>query len=338
MPITLTMPVLELADRLLSPGAACSDPARLEDWDRIAGFLRLAGGEGFDLSDATVVLDDRRRVCWAAVAVRSPGRTSLLVLGPLPGGPAGNSPPGGPAVAAALGGLVEQEMAHGCGLVQALLPPEQTAEARLLGECGFDRLAELIYLQAPLPGSLLDAASPRDAWPAQPGDGAHPYAPADEPTFARVIAASYVHTRDCPALEGVRPMDDVMAGHRASGIFRPDLWFLFTRDDEPIGAVLLNEVQDRRGGSVELVYMGLVESARGQGLGRRMFHYAMRAARQAGYRRILTAVDAQNTPALRLYLGMGFSETMRRLAYIRPAARRVTASERRRAQPFADGD
>src|SRR3712207_8951894 len=35
---------------------------------------------------------------------------------------------------------------------------------------------------------------------------------------------------DCPALNGVRDMEDVLAGHKASGEFDPALWFLLSED------------------------------------------------------------------------------------------------------------
>ncbi|MDD4890749.1 MAG: GNAT family N-acetyltransferase [Phycisphaerae bacterium] len=317
----LTMPVSELADRL---AADLSQPAhrpmrfaQQEEWERLERFLRCARAEGFDLSDAAAVVDGgSRQVHWACLAVRSAGRTSLLILAPLPGEPAAADP-----LRAALRLLVDGEAARGMGLIQGLLAPTQSAEARLLLGCGFDRLAELIYMQAELPAALLAEPEPRDGWPELPGDREETFRDEREAEFSRVIQASYVHTLDCPGLEGVRRMEDVLTGHKASGIFRPDLWFLFSRAGRSIGAVLLNEILDSEHTSVELVYMGLVESARGQGLGRRIFHHAMRAARRAGFVRIVTAVDAANQPAVKLYRSMGFEETLRRVAYILPAGK-----------------
>ena len=316
------MPLAELTERI---GRQRPDsPATAEDWQRFGQFLDMARTEGgrFDLSDPIAVIGPASRLEWATLTIRSAGRTGLILLAPLPQSDPGR---GGTETSAALrqavAQLIEQERSHHMGLLQALLPPTHTDEARLLTDCGFVRLTELIYLMGELPSEPRGGnagADPGAAWPALPSDGWAAYDDATADAFVRVIRASYVHTLDCPALEGVRRMEDVLAGHKASGLFRPDLWFLFSRDGEPIGAVLLNQVLDLSCPTVELVYMGLVESARGLGLGGRMFRFARHAARRAGFTRIVTAVDAENLPALTLYRHAGLSETMRRIAYILP--------------------
>lgn len=297
-----TLAVSELA-RLLQEQPA-GGLGTQDEWSRFVHFLSLAEGEGFDLNPAVAVVFDADRLCWACAAVRSSGRSSMLVMAPLPD----DVDDVGPALAEAVRTIVVIERRRDVSLVQALLPPEQASEGRLLLSCGFVRLAELIYLQGDLP-TLSNVAEP-------PGLGVRRFSPDLEPVFAEVIKASYVKTLDCPGLEGRRRMQDVLAGHRGSGVFRPDMWFLYSRANEPIGVVLLNEVADRSHRAVELVYMGLVLSARGQGLGRTMFIHAMACARRNGYRRIITAVDAANEPALRLYCGQGLVESTRRIAYV----------------------
>jgi len=299
-----TIRVAELA-RALAERNPGDSPAAGQEWRRFGYFLELADDPSFDINPLAAAVMDSERIIWACSAVRSPGRTSLIMLAPLPA-----DRPAGEQARAALDAMIELERKRDVALVQVLLPPAQQAEAGLLLDCGFLRLAELIYLQGAVP-----------VRPAATLEWAHltaqPYSPPAEPIFASVIKASYEKTLDCPELEGRRRMEDVLAGHRGSGVFRPDLWFLFRRGDQPTGVVLLNEVVDHTHQAVELVYMGLVPDGRGQGLGRAMFAHALAAARQAGYRRVLTAVDSRNVPAIRLYCGQGMSETGRRVAFIK---------------------
>ena len=324
------MTLAELADRIGRQMSASL--AAEEDWQRFGHFVDLArNGVGrFDLSNPAAVIGATGWVEWAAITIRSAGRTGLILMATLPrGNPRrGCATSSGTTLAMrqAVAQLIEQERARKMGLLQALLPPTQTDEARLLTDCGFVRLAELIYLMGDLPDEIPGALRKPDhapaagaansTWPALPSDSCVTYHNDTADDFVRVIRASYVHTLDCPSLEGVRKMEDVLAGHKASGLFRPDLWFLFIRGGEPIGAVLLNQVLDPSYPTVELVYMGLVESARGLGLGGRMFRFALHSARRAGFDRIVTAVDAENLPALTLYRHAGLNETMRRIAYI----------------------
>ncbi|MCG3180320.1 MAG: hypothetical protein BIFFINMI_02679 [Phycisphaerae bacterium] len=301
MPRLATMTAADLAEQLIGKWDLRST-TRANAWERMTHFLRFALSDGMDLSEARVVLDDGGQIAWFCICVHSPGRTGLLVLGPTNEGAVDAD------AAAAVRALVADEGGRGIGLVQALLPPSQRAEGRLLRSSGFTNLAELIYLEGEL------AAAP-GASSAGLGE-AVTFTEASSPLFADTIQKTYEQTLDCPGLEGLRRMEDIMAGHRGSGKFRPDLWFLFGQPGSPAGIVLLNEVANQLGDTVELVYMGVVPAARGRGLGRGMLGYAMSAAARAGYRRILLAVDSLNEPAIRLYRVFGLSETMRRIAWI----------------------
>ena len=44
--------------------------------------------------------------------------------------------------------------------------------------------------------------------------------------FAETILQTYRDSLDCPGLNGVRQIEDIIAGHKASGEFDPALWFL----------------------------------------------------------------------------------------------------------------
>lgn len=296
------IPPAELADRALEewpPGS------RANPWEKLAHFIRYARDD-FDLSDAAVALNVTSSIRWFCFCIHNPGRTALLVMAPL------SEPDDSSPLLDSLDAMARYETAHGTALLQALLPPSQKAEGNLLADAGYTRLAELIYMEGPLPAS-------RDEVRNDPP--VTPYSPQREELFGRVIESTYADTLDCPGLEGIRRIEDTLVGHRNSGVFRPELWFLYGHEDSPDGVALLNEVSDSNAQAVELVYMGVTPSARGHGLGRRMLAHAMSQAKAAGYSRLLLAVDDRNTPAMRLYQHAGMRETMRRIAWILSTSR-----------------
>ena len=99
-----------------------------------------------------------------------------------------------------------------------------------------------------------------------------------------------------PELEGVRSLDDIIDGHRATGRFVPDRWRLGQVPGEPNTAVilLLSEVPDRD--VWEVVYLGLTVSARGRGLGLAAIAHALDLARP-NVSRLELAVDVAQCPS-----------------------------------------
>ena len=67
----------------------------------------------------------------------------------------------------------------------------------------------------------------------------------------------------------------------------------------------------------ELVYMGLVPSARGYGYGEQITRKAMWQARQGGAEKLVLAVDLANSPALAMYARAGFISWDRRQVFAR---------------------
>ena len=118
-----------------------------------------------------------------------------------------------------------------------------------------------------------------------------------------------------PELEGVRSLDDIIEGHRATGRFVPDRWRLGQVPGEPGHAVvlLLSDIPDRD--VWEVVYLGLTPPARGRGLGRAAIQHALDLARPHASRLEL-AVDIRNRPATRLYESVGFVPFDRRSVHL----------------------
>lgn len=92
---------------------------------------------------------------------------------------------------------------------------------------------------------------------------------------------------------------------------------VYSRDGAPVGVLLVA----RRGWTTRIAAMGLAPGARGQGMGRRIMEEAVAEARGRGDRAVVLEVFEQNTPAVRLYSGLGFHALRRLVGYRRePAA------------------
>jgi ribosomal protein S18 acetylase RimI-like enzyme len=158
-----------------------------------------------------------------------------------------------------------------------------------------------------------------------PGFGWLPYSARAHEQFVSAIAETYRHSLDCPALNGLRDMNDVLAGHKASGEFDPALWVLLCEHVPGAahvgsthvahGVLLLSKMPP--GDSLELVYLGLTPAARGRGLGDLLVKEALAAVAAQGASRLSLAVDSGNAPALKLYYRHGLHRIASKLALMR---------------------
>jgi ribosomal protein S18 acetylase RimI-like enzyme len=208
--------------------------------------------------------------------------------------------------------LLEQAAAagreRGIRLLQAIVDPQSQSELACYRAAGFEPLSRLLYLESELPRPL-----PRDL----PGADLQwtSYSDAVHEQFARAIQATYEDSLDCTMLNGHRHIDDVIAGHKATGRFDPRFWLLARRENEPVGVLLLAHLPER--GSWEVVYMGVLPGHRRQGIARTLVRRAFELVREQGAARITLSVDARNHRAMALYENFGFVETLRREAYIK---------------------
>lgn len=202
----------------------------------------------------------------------------------------------------ALGGFA---LGRGLSMVQSLLPPEAQADKAVLERAGFAKLAQLTYMNWDL--SRFEPSAP----PAELQ--MLPVQTCGEAALAEVILASYRQSLDCPALEGVRQIGDVIAGHKASGVYHPESWWIATWSGAPAGCLLLND--NPLSGAADVVYLGVAPEFRGRGLGRAMILHAAKDIRRRGYGNMTLAVDAANPYALRIYQSVGFKPLFSRDAY-----------------------
>jgi GNAT superfamily N-acetyltransferase len=206
-------------------------------------------------------------------------------------------------IVAACDALVDQKVS----CIQAVLEGADRHQADRLASAGFQRMAELAYMLC------LEGHFPRLS-PARPLQFDASADPADD-RWARMVLATYEQTLDCPRLNGVRRVQDVLAGYRATGAFNPAWWRIARHGGCDVGCLILAD--HPRSEQMELLYMGLVPSARGRGWGIELVRYAQWLTREAHRTRLLLAVDMQNTPAMVTYERAGFVAWAQRCVYVR---------------------
>ena len=288
---------LDLAIRLVLGGQA----AGITD-HQVSEFLAFANERGIDLG-LLWIAEHADKPLLAALPIISPGRTALLFA----------SPPPSHATESTLGHLIDAVCQaireRDIHLAQALLDPADEVMHRIYTSAGFEVMAELIYLQgSPPPDIAPPVLPPHCRWAT--------YSAATHDQFIRTIQASYRQSLDCPALNGLRDMGDVIEGHKASGAFAPGHWFLLYEADRPIGVLLLAS-SGRDGDLMELVYLGLPPEARGRKLSEILMRQAMAVVAATKHQRLSLAVDERNVPALKLYYRNGMNRIASKLALMR---------------------
>jgi mycothiol synthase len=253
---------------------------------------------------------------WVAWRSRRQGReTACLFALLLPGGTAIAMFPAPAArgvepedqrqiMAIGLGYLADRKLYY----IQALVEPQAADKRELLQASGFKHLTQLIYLERAVASPVLgNACAPEVTWIA--------YDEENHDAFAQMLVATYKDSRDCPELTGLRPIDAVIASHKAAGEFSPALWEIACVGGEPAGCVLLSRLT--HGSLMEVVYLGVAPAWRRRGVGNRLLQRALLQCRLAGARELTAVVDCRNAHARQLYARFDFKPTAAREAYIR---------------------
>jgi ribosomal protein S18 acetylase RimI-like enzyme len=244
------------------------------------------------------------RIVWSMLPVMNPGRTMMIFT---PMVLFAQTPPG--TIGMLCDAVAEHYAQRGVHLAQLLIDPKDRPIVDAYREGGFDELAELVYLQRSVRYRRIDPPAPA------PGCSLQTYSPQTHEQFASIIRRSYDQSQDCPALNGMRDMNDVIAGHQATGEFDPALWWILCRENQPLATLLLSRVP--QGSTMELVYLGIVPEARGRGFGDFLMEQALATAFAEGRENLSLAVDSRNQPALRLYYRHGLRRIGSRIALIR---------------------
>lgn len=190
---------------------------------------------------------------------------------------------------------------------QVLLPAEAGAQRPLLEQVGFHPLASLAYLERDARYPWVDPPAPAEA------EWVH-YRERNRALFGEVVLATYQDSLDCPELAGLRPIDDILTAHQASGRFDPLLWEVARADGQPAGCLLLS--RHRQGPMLEIVYMGVVPAWRRRGVGALLLRRALERCRNVGARQLTVVVDSRNEPAKQLYARFGFLPVGQREVYL----------------------
>jgi mycothiol synthase len=283
-----------------------SAPGHHPSGAQVAEFIQSAAQRRIDISQMWVA-ESRGKLVWAVLPVLNPGKTLLLLTG---SNIADSTIPPATQLVSELCDYFRSRDVH---LAQVLFEVTHTHARLLFGDLGFIQVAELIYLQGYVPRT---AKSP----PLAEEMKFLPYSVENHALFAEGILQSYRDSLDCPALSGLRDIEDIIAGHRATGEHVPEMWQLLVENDRPRGVVLLSRIPHTD--AVELVYLGLSLEARGNGLGSLLIQRAMHLI-VADQRRSLTlAVDSKNEPALKLYFRHGMQRIAARVAMIQDLRKR----------------
>lgn len=189
---------------------------------------------------------------------------------------------------------------------------------------GFDRLATLDYLS----GTIDEATQSKDSQVVGLRSDTLDWNRGDELNrFAAFVDQTYVETHDCPRLTEYRTALQTLRGYQASRAYAPDWWFRLAdpHSGENLGCLILANHQrdhdDPNAGNgddvAEIVYMGLVPSARGRGLGSEIVRLAKQIAGREGASRIILAVDQRNRPANSIYHRAGLQAVLSETVWVK---------------------
>ena len=275
-------------------------------------FERFAQEQGLDLRTLWIAAQGgpTGRMLGSVLLVPNHGSTAMLFVGQAAGWSDTAS------VVSLIKAVCEAPGLAGVRVIQSLIDPGQVIEGQVLERAGLNRLAKLIYMQ-----KLIEPGEHRVPRPVALGGCDRPmiltYNEATHADFAKAIEASYIDTCDCPGLVGMRKTDQIIAGHKGTGRFDPANWHLFLDEaGEPMAVLLLAEVA--QGSGLELVYLGVAPNYRSKGIGGALMRFAVSEAARFGGQRMFLAVDDRNDAAVRLYTGMGFRASTRKIAYVMP--------------------
>ncbi len=273
---------------------------------RVRELLCDADRRGLSL-DLLFGIYDGEALRTALLAVESPGRAALVLMPESAERATATAD-----LAACLGALRDAAFARSNLLLEMLLRPGSPVFEEAVDRAGWWFLTELIYLRR-----RGKPPKPRDAIPAKVTWRI--YSAETQPFFEEAISRSYTQSMDCPELTDLRPIADVIAGHRAAGEFDPQFWSVAIGDSGPAGVLLMSRVAGQN--AFEIVYMGVAAGPRRTGIGHALMSRAVEIASSSASEltppaELVLAVDARNVPARRLYARWGFAEFEKRRAWI----------------------
>ena len=242
------------------------------------------------------------------VALRAKEMVGASWIQPAPGRTALLWPPSvnGPAAQQLMQTAAEWLDNENIVLAQILGSSWASYDLALLSMGGFKELAELAYLTVD-----------RKYFPTKHPSSELQFEPYNKQDCSRLedlISKTYQGSLDCPDLNGVREICDVIEGYLSQGTSGDEHWFFARKNRDDVGVLILTPHTTEQW---ELVYMGIIPLARGSGLGKQLVQFALWHSGCVGADRIVLAVDQANQPALNMYHSNGFVVWDRRTVFAR---------------------
>ena len=192
-------------------------------------------------------------------------------------------------------------------LAQTVFDPNATLQIEAFRKAGFTHLAILNYLERKEYAKIPDVPIVECSWESMETNSDGDLGP--------LLETTYLDSLDCPKIHGMRSIQDVIEGHRSAERYDPALWSICIHDGKQVGVILLNNTQVKS--CMELAYLGVIPSTRGQGFGDVLLHRMALQMKALMCDRITLAVDSKNLPALSLYERWEFKMKSQRMTMIR---------------------
>lgn len=270
--------------------------------DRVDHFLNYLAAQDLGI-DWKLGIMAQGRLVGSVLGVVSPGKVAMILVSSCTPETALSD-----AVTQALE-MLEQRARHaGLAILQSLIPRDCADREQVLSKAGYAFLADMRYLVLEVPPSL----SPE---PRRPDIVVEDYRSAGEVVFRNTLGRTYEGSLDCPGLNGLRTMEEIVLSHRHTGIHDPRLWLIARIGNNPIGVALLSHVPLQS--AMEIVYVGVVPESRGCSYGSFLVRLAIEIALRTNSEHLMLAVDHRNHYARKIYSSFGFRETDRRHAWTR---------------------
>ena len=208
------------------------------------------------------------------------------------------------ASSALLKAAVEHIEARNCWIGHSILAPNDP-KLDVMERAGVERLVELRVMDCVVAQKLTEP------------DGQKlcriPYDTATDSRFKATLQQTYIDTRDCPEIVGLRTSTEALEGHRLAGSSIDAFWYLYQVDGEDAAILLIAE--DSKLAEREISYLGVTPKFRRQGLARRITAEALFDAATAGMQSVTLSVDERNEPAITLYESLGFVLRSRQIVH-----------------------
>lgn len=273
---------------------------------QVSAFLEYARALDIDMRHLFVARVGRHETA-AAACIYSPGRTAMILLPRSDVIAIGES-----TLSALVRRALQAVFADDIRLLQSLVEENDTTVQTALRNLGFERIALLHYLERPM---VKQPSPPLPPFGIDREDiDWLTYSPTSDTQFRQTVLETYADSADCPTLCGRRDIGDILAGHKAAGVFDPSNWRILMCGGQRAACALL--AQNPLRPILEVVYMGVSPAWRRRAVGSFVIGTVLETAYRQNCRVVTLAVDAANVAGRRLYQKFGFGETARRVALI----------------------